>query len=282
MNHNLDICIITHNRKTQLIATLENIWQQAGTSANIYVLDNGSTDGTDEAIRNLKFFDNLNYIRSLENRGVCRGRNILWRLSNSELLISMDDDIILTVESIQKMVDLIERSSEVGIISPLIVNAETGSIHNPIRRERSFNTRLYEACFLVRRTVVNRVGYLDRRLIYAGEGLDYAQRVIRAGYTIERAADIEVLHYDRYRGEVEEANRRLAWMWSFAYVYAKNFPPVMSIFLVLRNCAAHVRSGFPKFGLRFVKSLPSYAFNGMRSGLAQRKLILGAPRPKVR
>ncbi len=268
MNKSIDICIMTYNRREQLLVTLENAIQQLGDLANIFVLDNGSDDGTEEAVRRTIYFEQIKYIKSNINRGVCRGRNLLWRISSAEFILSLDDDIIFSRDSALRMIDLCRSDPSTAIVSPLIVNSETARIHNPIRKEYAHDIRLYEACFLLKRTALKRIGYLDRRLKYAGEGLDFAQRVLRFKYKIIRAPDVSVLHYDRVRSETHEAERRLAWVWSFACVYSKNFSSVRAILLITRNCAAHVRSGTRLFGLGFAFSIPGYAWNGLHAGWA--------------
>ncbi len=270
MKKQIDICIITHNRKENLIVTLDKIIDQVSDIANILVLDNGSDDGTEDALRDADILDRIRYLKSSVNRGVSRGRNILWRLSSSEYLLSMDDDILISRASICEMIALCRQENSAAIISPIIVNAETGQIQNPVKVKASRNSLLYEGCFLLPRTVLNRIGYLDRRLMYAAEGWDYAHRMRQAGYQIKRAPEVRVFHFERDRPKTQDAKRRLAWVWSFAYAYTKNLPALKAVFFTAMNSAAHLKSGVPLFGLRFAVAIPGRALSGVRAGRAEK------------
>lgn len=270
MNKQIDICILTYNRRTQLLITLENIVQQIGDQANILVLDNGSNDGTEHAVRKSKILSEITFFRSNINRGVCRGRNILWRLSRGKYIISLDDDIIISRVSVFDMIEVCERDPNVAVVSPLIKDVNRGNYLNAIKKENRYNIRLYEACFLLRRSALKYVGYLDWKLKFAGEGFDFAQRTIQADFKVERVPHVTVLHYDRVRSEAEESQKRFAWLWSFAYVYSKNFSLLLSALLTVRNFAAHIRTGVPRFGLAFALTLPIHAWKGFWAGRRER------------
>lgn len=101
--YKLTIAVITMNRKEQLIEALNScINSKLPFSTEFIVLDNASTDGTEEAVK--KFFCKNNKVsykyRQLEtNRGVGGGRTIAFEMSNGEFVYFLDDDAIIAKES---------------------------------------------------------------------------------------------------------------------------------------------------------------------------------------
>ncbi len=122
----------------------------------------------------------------------------------------------------------------------------------------------------LRSSVLSGVGFFDPILAIAGEGLDYSIRLNKAGYSIRRAPDVVVEHVDRIRPEIDLAGRRKKWLWSFCYLYFKNFGVLRATILSLRVFIAHIRTGWPLYGFSFVVSLPSEAISGARFGLRNR------------
>ncbi len=92
----LDIFLITYNRKYFLENTLESIFSETSPIKNldITILDNASTDGTSELIREyLQKFSNIKYIRHNKNIGgnanICRAFELA---SKKYFWIICDDD----------------------------------------------------------------------------------------------------------------------------------------------------------------------------------------------
>lgn len=65
----LSICIPTYNRKERLKELLEKLCYYNKEMIKIIVIDNASTDGTDEMIKQFNNFNNILYFRNNENLG---------------------------------------------------------------------------------------------------------------------------------------------------------------------------------------------------------------------
>ena len=72
--------ITCHNRKSKTIACLERLFQQAlplGVLLKVYLVDDGSTDGTAEAVR--EKFPSVSVISADGSLFWCRGMRLAWK-----------------------------------------------------------------------------------------------------------------------------------------------------------------------------------------------------------
>jgi len=84
------VVIPTFNRATLLARTLELVWAQRTTDFEVIVVDNGSTDGTADYVR--EFGERVKLISQAKNQGPGGGRNAGARQAQGEYLAFLDDD----------------------------------------------------------------------------------------------------------------------------------------------------------------------------------------------
>jgi GT2 family glycosyltransferase len=263
------ICLLTHNRQEQLRITLDNLYEQFGSAICVMVLNNGSTDNTDALLKEFSSgHSNIQMFNSFTNLGVSKGRSFLWEKVQTPYILSMDDDIVLSSEALRSMVSSLIFNGSTGVVSPNIKDSKSGKLANT-----HFLSKLptfYEACFLIRKDVIESIGAFDSRLMFAGEGMDYALRLRKAGFQVFRDTCATVVHYDRERTNEDWYTRRLQWLWCFCFVYWKNLTPASALYWTLRNMMAHARTGFSLFGVGFVAKLPRQALAGAIAGVKAR------------
>jgi glycosyltransferase involved in cell wall biosynthesis len=85
----ISVIIPTYNRAHLVGETIENVLQQKTVDTEIVVVNDGSTDNTDEVIK--RYRDTVVYIRK-ENGGSSTARNAGAMASRGEWLIFLDDD----------------------------------------------------------------------------------------------------------------------------------------------------------------------------------------------
>jgi GT2 family glycosyltransferase len=86
----LSLLITTRNRREHLLRTLEVMAPALPPGTEILVLDDGSTDGTSEAVA--ARFPGVTRIRHSAGKGYIAARNLLLSLAQGELALSLDDD----------------------------------------------------------------------------------------------------------------------------------------------------------------------------------------------
>lgn len=114
----VDIILLTWNGLELLTQCVESIYSHTSLPFHLIIVDDLSTDGTKEYVDRLwNDRDNLTYIRpetkakggsEIMNRGFKRCRN--------DLIVSMNNDIVVTEGWLEEAVDLIEKDPKIGIV----------------------------------------------------------------------------------------------------------------------------------------------------------------------
>lgn len=112
-NPKVSICIPTYNRKEYLKETLDSILSQTYRDYEIVIVDDGSTDGTEEMLKELGI--PLTYYRQ-ENNGDAAARNKLVTLAKGKYISFIDSDDLLMPDAIERMVKVIESENEEAIV----------------------------------------------------------------------------------------------------------------------------------------------------------------------
>ena len=101
------VIILTHNQQRQTLRCLESFEQVAGPSFRIVLWDNGSSDGTLDAV-SARWPDVIVYHHP-ENAGVASGRNKAVKLALEKLsprfLLFIDNDMTVTSGFLSALVE---------------------------------------------------------------------------------------------------------------------------------------------------------------------------------
>jgi len=112
-------CIVTYNNIATIKNTLESLFSfTTDISFKLYVVDNGSTDGTVEFIK--KNFPQVEVIVSESNIGFGAGHNKVISKINSKYHVVINPDIVFVENAIKIMVEYLEEHEEIGLLSPKI------------------------------------------------------------------------------------------------------------------------------------------------------------------
>lgn len=122
MNYSIDIVLVTYQRKELTERCLRYINERTRVPYRIFVVDNASTDGTVEMLRNLEA-DNKIYMGVYlgRNLGIHMGWNIGASLINSKYFVTMDNDVYVPDYDgkcwLERLYDLMEDNSDYGAIA---------------------------------------------------------------------------------------------------------------------------------------------------------------------
>lgn len=112
MNFLISIVICTYNRKELLIKTIDSVINQSldSTKYEIIVVDNNSTDGTLEFIKD-RYAQHLNIRYLLEkNQGISFSRNYGWQNSGAKYIAYIDDDEIADYFWLEELLKTIQKN----------------------------------------------------------------------------------------------------------------------------------------------------------------------------
>ena len=222
----LSIVIVSWNVRDLLRRCLQSVVTEAQPSPDdgvfrlgdweveILVVDNASTDGSSEMVRDE--FPQILLIANDENRGFTAANNQGLALSQGRYLLLLNPDTEIVGDALAAMIGYAQANGEVGALGPRLLNTDS-SPQSSRRRFPTFSTALVEstvvqewwddnrilrryymadtpddaiqrvdwvvgACLLVRRQAYEQVGGLDEGFFMYSEELDWCRRIKSAGW----------------------------------------------------------------------------------------------------
>jgi len=116
----LSVLIPTKNRSRSLARCLDSLTKQSFTDFEVVIVDGGSTDETRCVVE--KYSGKLRIIFEIQKGGLIPQQNKGWRISNGEILVRIDDDIIATPGWLNAIVETFKISDEIGgVTGPTII-----------------------------------------------------------------------------------------------------------------------------------------------------------------
>ena len=182
----------------------------------IIVVDNGSTDGTEEFCQALmSSTSNFTYYRYDENQGFSKACNQGAKISSGEYLVFLNNDTIVTKGWLKTLVSSIESDSNIGIIGPKLAYPTNNTIDNcgyVFSLEKKSAYRIYlnlhvstecvnikreypallGACLLIRKELFFNI---DMFSIFALEDIDLCLKAKAAGTKVIYEPKSFVYHY---------------------------------------------------------------------------------------
>ncbi len=111
--------IVTFNNMSTIAQTLQTLFEYTkDIDFKLYVVDNASTDGTADYIKNN--FPEVELIVQEKNIGFGAGHNVVIEKINSKYHAVINPDIVLIENAIKKMADYMNENEDVGLLSPRI------------------------------------------------------------------------------------------------------------------------------------------------------------------
>jgi len=105
----VSICIPTYNRKKYLKETIDSILAQTYKDYEIVIVDDGSTDGTKDMIKQLGIPVIYHW---QDNSGDAATRNRLVKLSGGKYISFIDSDDLLLPDAIERMIRVMDTETE--------------------------------------------------------------------------------------------------------------------------------------------------------------------------
>ncbi|MBK4719302.1 glycosyltransferase family 2 protein [Azospirillum sp. YIM DDC1] len=190
--------IATFNRAPELRTALSRLLAQTHPVAEILVVDDGSTDGTDAMVRGE--FPTVRYVRLPHNAGLIYARNFGFVNTAGDYVLSVDDDSwFAEPDGLARAVAYMETHADVAALA---CNIETrdGLVYFP-PQAAPFDAPWYVGCgHLLRRSAVAAAGLYMPELYRQGEEKDRCLRLIGAGHRVVALPGVMVYHDKSEKG----------------------------------------------------------------------------------
>jgi glycosyltransferase involved in cell wall biosynthesis len=109
--------IPTYNRANLLPQCIESILSQTYKNIEIIVIDDASTDGTEDVI-NSKFKGRVKYYKNNVNRGVAYSRNLGLSYANGKYIGLLDsDDLLCESDCVEIALKVLDSNPEIGVFT---------------------------------------------------------------------------------------------------------------------------------------------------------------------
>lgn len=250
----LAIIIVTYNSAGEIGPCLDSLVGHTDPfPTTITVVDNASTDGTAEMVR--QRWPSVQVISSPGNVGFSRANNLGIRATSGDYVLLLNPDTVAPPGAIQTLVRGLAAHPDAAIAGARLLS-ERGfpelSWGDPIGPWNEFKRKVFSAlyhrkirrivrkvdklsrqarevswvsgaCMVIRRPELEAVGLLDERYFMYTEDVDLCLAVRKRGRTVLYVASAEVLHYRGRSAARNPATDRLYRKSQVAY-YEKHLP----------------------------------------------------------
>ncbi len=191
----LSVIILTHNRRDTLLRTLERVEQQTawlGRNGEVWVVDNGSTDQTHQAVSS--GFPTVRMIRCASNEGVW-ARQYAIDQASGQYVCFVDDDSYPTPNALAWSLGYLDDHRRTAAVTGRVVLADGTCEASALPAIPAMGG------LCIRRAELERAGGLHpcRGFIRQAEEYDLAFRILALGYRLHRS-DNAVYGHEKQTG----------------------------------------------------------------------------------
>lgn len=214
----LSVVIISYNTRELLLDCLRSVYENRdGLRLEVFVVDNGSADGSVEAAR--ARFPEAVVIANPDNRGFAAANNQAIRLAKGAAVLLLNSDTVVCPGALSGSFRYLMEHPQTGVLGCRLLNLDGSFQSSYFRRVRlgflvlthllgiqlltprflpnelaRYWGKVFEApaevevvagCFfMVRREVIEKTGLLDEEFFFYGEEEEWTHRISRAGWGI--------------------------------------------------------------------------------------------------
>lgn len=292
MKSKVAIITISWNVKELLKKAVESIDKEADLPFELFIIDNASSDGTQESLQTLKMSNPLcvtfKFILNPTNLGFAAACNQGIKEAKSDYVLLFNPDAEILPKTISELVAAAERHAGAGVVGGKILN-ENGTIQTSVSKlptpmayvggrlqlqkifskNKKINALLrydfdYErealvpsvkgAIFLITPMALEKVGMLDERFFIWFEETDYCNRVGKAGLKVIYTPGAQVVHVGLASMKKKSFwSRQLIWSNSMRAYFAKYFGWPQGLLLMILDPILVMVGSLGVKGARFLR-----------------------------
>ena len=230
MKVKLSIIIVNYNTYHLTKQTITSVLTQNNhLSYEIILVDNGSTDGSIEALEeDFRDDEHIHMIKNIANLGFSKANNMGIKRSRGEYILLLNSDTEVKGDCISLCLKQMEENAHLGALGCKVV-LPSGKLDHACKRGfptpkaslyyflklHKYNPKkfgqydalhlgedevgevdsLTGAFMLMPRRVLDEVGFLDEDFFMYGEDIDLCYRIKEAGYGILYYPEAQIIHY---------------------------------------------------------------------------------------
>ncbi|GIV83474.1 MAG: glycosyl transferase [Candidatus Roseilinea sp.] len=240
----VDLVIVNWNGLRHLPSCFDALRAQTFTDFQVWLVDNGSTDGSVEWVRRREPQTRL--LLNAHNRGFAAANNQAIRAGSAPYVATLNNDTMPDPRWLAELVRALDADPRLGAAASLMLFADRPGMINsagvavdrlgiawdrrggqPVAESETAPTPVFGACAgaaLYRRAMLDEVGLFDEDFFAYLEDVDLAWRAQWAGWTTAYVPTARVLHcHSATAGEGSPLKRRLLGR-NKVWLILKNYP----------------------------------------------------------
>jgi len=211
------VVILNNNRRDDVLACIESLYQNDYKNLSIIMLDNLSIDNSVEAVR--QQYPDVQVIELQENLGYAGNNNIGIKAAmeqNADWIFVLNDDTILDPLCLTALVEIAESDPKIGMVGPMVYHFDEPNIiqsaggalgkywlsthlgkNEPDRGQ--FNTPrevewISGCAIMIRCKLIEQIGTLDADYFLYWEETEWCIRARRAAWRLYHAPRAKLWH----------------------------------------------------------------------------------------
>jgi GT2 family glycosyltransferase len=222
------IIVCCYNNKDIISTCLDAIKRQSFRNFSCVVVDDNSSDGTQDYIR--KRYPWVNLIARKQNFGPSINRNFAIQKTKSDYVATLDSDVELRPNWLSEQVKLLDGNKDIGIASSKLlfasnrkkINSAGGGMFTigiGFDRGTGQNTKSFtkpedvayacSAAMVVRRKMLDKIGLFDETYFYGNEDTDLGWRANLAGWRV--AYNPKAVAYHAVNSTIKSLGKRIVF-----------------------------------------------------------------------
>jgi GT2 family glycosyltransferase len=261
----VSVVVLSYNTRDLLLSCLRAMGaHHTRPDIEIIVVDNASTDGSAQAVR--EQFPAVELVASDRNLLFAGGMNLGARRARGAYVLFLNADTEVSPEQLEALTIYLQQHPEVGAVGPRQVGRD-GKLDRPHRlRELSplgmlvrlnradalFRRALGRpvggavawlpgACLMVRGGLARELGFFDEGFPFYLEDVDFCRRIWERGYQVHLADQVIILHDGGASAGQLQSHQQTRWMQQgFVRYVRKHFSSACASFLIGARLARYL------------------------------------------
>jgi len=251
MKNDLSFIIVNRDTRELLLGCLKSIYTTVGDKLKfeIFVVDNGSTDGSAEAVSNN--FPAVNLIKNKQNLGFAKANNQALKRISTPYALLLNSDTSLTAGAVEELFNFMESRPLTGITGGQLLNRD-GTRQNSFANFPSLATELLNksllqilfsgkypgkrreyrsplpvdsvlgACMIVRARAMEDTGMFDENYFFFLEETDWCLRMQKNNWKVFFLPSAKIYHFQGESQKKQKAESRIECYRSRYLFFSKN------------------------------------------------------------
>ena len=267
----LSIIVVSYNTREILKECLNRVKAHGGgVDLEVIVVDNASTDGSPDMVRN--DFPEAVLVVSERNLGFAGGNNLGIRKVTGKYILLLNSDAYLLPGVLEATLSFMDRTPDCGVLGVKLIGEDGGmqpcarklptpwlkflvisGIAAKFPKSKFWGGMDHSwwdhdaprevgwvpgAYFLLRKDMVNAIGGLDERYFLYFEETDYCLQAIRAGWRVMIFPEVSVIHLGGESSKTEDQAMSVKGKQILKYHFQSEFKYYRKNYSILRVFAA--------------------------------------------